>query len=137
MAGALGSSAVLVLVIVVVIAARVSLPAGRMPVAATFAAIVAIFLSAAVGIRSAAAVPDRIRKHFDAFDRRHGIVALDHQLARPRTLFAGAVLNDNRKARSGPQLRREGIVEQLPAPASAFEVHGGHLEGAPAGIADR
>ena len=85
----------------------------------------------------AASIPNRVRQHLDELDRRHGVIALDHQFASARTLFIGAVLNDDRKARAGPQLRREGIVQQPPVPAPAPEAHAGHVEGAVARIADR
>jgi hypothetical protein len=70
------------IVIVVLVTARVTLPAGRMLVATILAAIVAIFLVVAVGTVFAASIPNRVRQRLNVLDRRHGIVALDHQLAR-------------------------------------------------------
>ena len=137
MAGAPSLSAILVIaIVVVVVAAWVALPAPRMLVATILAAILAILLAAIVATLFAATIPNRVGQHLDELDRRHGIVALDHQFAR-RDTFIGAVLDDDRKARAGPQFRRERIVEQLPAPAPALEAHAGHAERAVARIADR
>ena len=100
MASALSLSAILVIVIViVVVTARVTLPAGRMLARNNPCGNRRNLLSCSRR-NLAAAIPDRVRKHLDAFHRRHGIVALDHQLARARTFFAGAVLNDDRKTRA-------------------------------------
>src|SRR5262245_19885709 len=94
-------SAILVLLVVIVIVTTwIALPVGRMPVATILPAILAIFLLAAVGLSSAARIPDRVGQHLDASDRHRGVVALDHQLAGARTLFVGAILNDERKARA-------------------------------------
>ena len=111
--------------------------AATMLVATILTAIFAILLAAIVATLFAATAPNRVRQHLDALDRRHGIVALDHHLARARAFFAGAVLNDEWQARAGPQLRWEGIVEQPPASTPALEAHAGHIEGALARIADR
>jgi hypothetical protein len=107
-----------------------------MLVATILAAIVAIFFVAAVGTLFEATIPNRVGKHLDELYRRRGIVALDHQFARARTLFVGAVLNDDRQARAGPQLGREGIIQQPPVAAPSPEAHAGHAEAALAGIAD-
>jgi hypothetical protein len=84
-------SAILIVVIIVV-TARIALPAGRMLVTTTLAAVVAILF--------ATSIPDCVRQHLDELDWRRGVVALDHQLARPRTLLIGAVLNLYRETRA-------------------------------------
>ena len=50
--------------------------------------------------------------------------------------FIGEVLDDDLEARAWMQLRREGIVQDLPVTALALETHAGHVQGALADIAD-
>lgn len=80
----------LVLIVIVLTTAGIALMATGFVVplvAAPVAAIFAMFL--------AAAVPDRISQHVENLDRCNGVIALDHQLTRSRTLFSSSILNDN------------------------------------------
>jgi len=58
---------------------------------------VATTLSGNLAIFFAARIPNRVRLHLDILDRRHRIVALNHQLANARAPFGGVVLNHYRK----------------------------------------
>jgi len=93
-------------------------------------------LAAVVAILFAATVPNRVRQHLDEPDRCRGVVALDHQLARPRTPFIGAVLNLDRETRARTQLCRKWIVQELPMTALSLEAQTDNVEGALANIAD-
>lgn len=75
---------------IVVVAARIALPAGNVLIAAT--TVVAPLLATALATVAGAGIPDRVRKHFDELNWRDGIVALDHEFARARTLFGRVIL---------------------------------------------
>ena len=127
MANALSS--ITILVVVVVVTARVSLPAGRMLVATTLAAIVAILF--------AASIPDRVRQHLDELDWRHGVVALDHQFARREHTFHWRDIEsrpgDTSRGAASPGMD----CATSSSDGSSLEMHAGHVEGAIARIADR
>src|ERR1700729_1916791 len=108
-----------------------------MSVAILLAAVIAIPLPTVLATLFAAAIPNRVGQHLDELDRRHWVVALDHQLARTRALLIGAVLNDDPQTRTRLQRRREGIVQQPPVPAPALEPYTRHPQGAVARVADR
>jgi hypothetical protein len=127
-------SAFVLIVVIIIIAARVALPAGRTLPATITAAVVVTW--GAIGTILTAPLPDRVSKHLNTFRRRHRIVALDHQLTRPWAFLAGAILNDDRKTRARMQCGREWIVEQLPPSAPAPEVHAGDTQRAVTGIAE-
>ena len=81
------------LVVIVLAAAGIALPAGRLPMM-----LVTAILTAIVAIHFAAGFPNRVRQHLHYLDWRHGIIALDYQFAMAAALFIGAVLNHHRQA---------------------------------------
>ena len=72
-----------------------------MLIATILAAIVAILLATLLATLFAAALPNRVGEDLDVLDRRRGVVAFDHKLARTRALFISTILDDDRKARAG------------------------------------
>lgn len=91
----------MLLVLIVLTAAGVALLATGFVVAlvaATLAAVFAMFL--------AAGVPDRVSQHIENLDRRNGVIALDHELTTSRTLLGSSVLNNEGETRARTQRRR-------------------------------
>ena len=114
--------------IVLLTAARVALPT-VVRIAAALAAVIAVV--------AAARIPDRVRRHLDDLLRGLRVIALDHQLTDARASLGGVILEHDRQARAGVQLRREWIVQELPVTAHAPEVHALHVKRAVAHVADR
>jgi hypothetical protein len=117
--------------LVIFTAAGIALLATRLLVllvAASFVAVLAMIL--------AAAIPNGVCEDIENLDRGNRIVALNHQLTAPWTLFGGTILNDDREARTRTQGCWERIVEQFPVAALPLEVHAGHVQSAVADIAD-
>ena len=82
-------------------------------------------------------LPHSCRHHLQRLHRISRIITGNHQITRPGQLFRGDVTNDDRKARTRMQHRREGIVDQFPVLALSLERNTRNMQFAGPDITDR